>query len=132
MKGYVLKSTELVSITPAIALVVIVIGWFINSWLTRRHEIAKRRVEIRLEMLRSFIELSKKLNSQPEKFPANELMDVQVNFLVYGCNDEIELINSLVENLNNKRLTEAGEQLTKLTNLVRSRLRKELGLPKIT
>ena len=83
-------------------------------------------------MLRSFIELSKKLNSQPEKFPANELMDVQVNFLVYGYNDEIELINSLVENLTNKKLTEASEKLTELTNLVRSRLRKELGLPKIT
>ncbi len=122
---------NLIAVVPAISLLVVVIGWFINSWLTRRHEVSKRRAELRLSVLKSFIEVSKKLNFKQAEFSADEMMDVQIDFLVYGYNDEIDLINKLVVNLNQKKLEQAGSQLTELTNLVRSRLRKELGLPKI-
>ena len=126
-----LSSSDLISIVPVTSLLLVVIGWFINNWFTRRHEVAKRRTELRLGVLKSFIEVSKKLNFKQSEFSADEMMDVQINFLTYGYNDEIDLINKLVVNLNNRNLEAAGNQLTELSNLVRSRLRKELGLPKI-
>lgn len=86
---------------------------------------------MRLGILKSFIEVSKKLNFKQDEFSANEMLDVQINFLTYGYNDEIDLINKLVINLNKRNLETASNQLTELSNLVRSRLRKELGLPKI-
>lgn len=34
---------------------IIVVGWFVNGFLNRRHEIAKKRMEYRLETLHSFL-----------------------------------------------------------------------------
>jgi hypothetical protein len=126
-----LTSEDLISIVPAISLLLVVIGWFVNNWLNRKHEILKRRTELRLKVLESFVEVSKKLNFRQSEFCADEMLDVQVNLLMYGYPDEIELINNLVSSLNQKEMDIAGKQLTELTNLVRARLRKELGLPKI-
>ncbi|EMJ3470010.1 TPA: hypothetical protein P0E21_001827 [Vibrio harveyi] len=126
-----MTSEDLISIVPAISLLLVVIGWFVNNWLNRKHEILKRRTELRLKVLESFVEVSKKLNFRQSEFCADEMLDVQVNLLMYGYPDEIELINNLVSSLNQKEMDIAGKQLTELTNLVRARLRKELGLPKI-
>ena len=59
------------------------------------------------------------------------MLDVQIDFLVFGYEDEIELINNLVVNLKANKMDEAGQQLTALTNLVRTRIRGELNIPKL-
>ncbi|HIP44926.1 MAG TPA: hypothetical protein EYG93_06305 [Sulfurospirillum arcachonense] len=38
-----------------ISAIIVVTGWFINSYLNRRHEISKKRLTYRLETLHSFI-----------------------------------------------------------------------------
>jgi hypothetical protein len=30
------------------SVIIVVAGWFVNSWLNRRHEIAKKRIDHRL------------------------------------------------------------------------------------
>jgi len=34
---------------------IVVLGWFVNNALNRRHEISKKRTEYRLEALKSFL-----------------------------------------------------------------------------
>jgi hypothetical protein len=114
----VLSNNDLKSLMPAISLLVIVIGWFINSWLSRRHEIAKKRTELRIEVLKSFINVSKKLNFKEHEFSADEMLNVQINFLIFGYNDEIELFNSLVLSINENKPELAHQTLLTLTNLV--------------
>lgn len=124
-----MDNTTVAVVVPSVSLLVVVIGWFTNSWLTRKHEIAKRRYEIRVNVLKSFILISKNLNFRRSEFSADKMLDVQVDILTFGYEDEITLINSLVVNLNEKNLELASQGLTELTNLVRLRLRRELGLP---
>lgn len=128
-----MTSGDLNSIVPAISLLMVVIGWFVNSVLNRRHEISKRRTELRLKALESFVEISKKLNFKQSEFCADEMLDVQIKILMYGYPDEIKLINSFVASFNeNEEIDVASNYLNELTSLVRVRLRKELGLPKVT
>jgi len=35
--------------------IIVVVGWFVNSYLNRRHEIAKKRIDHRLETLKSYL-----------------------------------------------------------------------------
>jgi len=122
----------MITIIPALSLLVVVIGWFVNNWLVRRHEITIKRSQYRINTLRSFIALSKTLNFDQANFNPKEMMDVQVEFNIFGYQDEINLINELIQFLSQKQLEEASKKLPILTNLVRNRLRKELGLPNVT
>ncbi|MCC4237931.1 hypothetical protein LL266_15655 [Vibrio anguillarum] len=126
-----MTSGDLNSIVPAISLLMVITGWFVNSMLNRRHEISKRRTELRLKALESFVEISKKLNFKQSEFCADEMLDVQIKILMYGYPDEIKLINSLVASFNENEMDVASNQLNELTKLVRVRLRKEIGLPKV-
>ena len=51
-----------------ISLLIIVIGWFINSSLNRRHEISKKRLDYRLETLQSFIPVFLSMSSSSNPF----------------------------------------------------------------
>ena len=35
--------------------IIVVVGWFVNSYLNRKHEIAKKRIDHRLDALKSYI-----------------------------------------------------------------------------
>ena len=124
-----MSDVNLISVVPA--LLVVIIGWFINNWLDRRHEIAKKRNDIRIKVLRSFTDLSKKLNFKQGELNPHDVLDVQVDFLVFGYEDEIDLFDNFVTTYNLRKMEEASEHLTALTNLVRTRIRKELNLPKL-
>jgi len=101
----------------------------VNSWLNRRHEIAKKRIGYRLETLRSY--LSFYIKAQESK-SLDGFNDVQVSFYLYGYDDEIELIERITNIVTTDR--DNPEWLTLLNNLnvlVRNRLREQLGLPKV-
>ena len=125
-----MTGTDLIKIIPIVSLLIVVAGWFINNWLNRKHEIAKKRNEYRVNTLRSFIGISKKLNFRQSEFCPDEMLNVQIDFLIFGFKDEVELVNRLVDCLSNKKLEEASNILPELSSLVRDRLRKELGFPK--
>lgn len=107
----------------------VVVGWFVNSWLNRRHEIAKKRIDHRLETLKNY--LSFYIRAQDKKSLA-EFNDVQVSFCLYGYDDEIALIEKVAKIVTtNPDNPEWLKLLTNLNVLARNRLREQLGLPKI-
>ena len=108
---------------------IVVVGWFVNGYLNRRHEIAKKRMDHRLETLKNY--LSFYVEAQKSK-SLNGFNDVQVSFYLYGYDDEIKLIERITTIVTNAPTNpEWLKLLTDLNVLVRNRLRKQLDLPKV-
>lgn len=118
-----------------ISAIIVVTGWFINSYLTRRHEISKKRLEYRLETLHSFITVYLSISSSSKPFANDKklndkMINARVNFQLYGYQDESKLFQDFVvavEKSDNKEVTVTVNKLIKLT---RARIRDELKLPK--
>jgi hypothetical protein len=96
--------SDYVLITSAI---IVVLGWFVNSYLNRSLEISKKRMERRLDALLSFLPAFLSLTSSNRTFrddPAiNEKMKQSwVNFQLYGYQDEIDLHQEFNIAINNK------------------------------
>lgn len=122
-----MKTSEIIALLAGI---IAVVGWFVNSWLNRRHEISKRRLEHRLDALRSFIPLFFTMKSENWADPefGKMLSLSRQNFQLYCHPDEInafELMVSTIEARNNEAFTVA---LRNLINIVRDGVRSELGL----
>jgi hypothetical protein len=109
--------------------IIVVVGWFVNSCLNRRHEIAKKRIDHRLETLKSY--LSFYIKAQESK-SLDGFNDVQVSFYLYGYDDEIELVEKITTIVTTQSDNpEWLKLLHSLNVLVRNRLRKQLGLSKV-
>jgi len=117
-----------------ISAVIVVTGWFINSYLNRRHEISKKRLEYRLETLHSFLPvyLSISSSSQPfkdDKSLNDKIIKARVNFQLYGYQDESKLFQDFVIAIEKPDVNEANIAVGKLIKLTRARIRDELKLP---
>lgn len=109
--------------------IIVVVGWFVNSYLNRRHEIAKKRIDHRLETLKSYLAFY--IEAQKSK-SLDGFNEVQVSFYLYGYDDEIELVEKITSIVTTQpNNPEWLKLLTDLNILVRSRLREQLGLPKV-
>ena len=108
---------------------VVVSGWFVNSHLNRKHEIAKKRIDHRLEMLKKYMSFT--VNAQKLK-SLNGFNDVQLSFYLYGQEDEVGLIERMTEVVTTNPQDQQWVTLfDELTILVRDRLRSELGLSRL-
>lgn len=117
-----------------ISVIVIVTGWFTNSYLNRRHEISKKRLDYRLETLQSFLPvfLSMSSSSKPfmdDKTLNDKIIKARVNFQIYGYQDELVLFNNFLIAIENQNTEEAATYINKLIKLIRNRIRSELKLP---
>ena len=118
--------------------ILVVIGWFINSYLNRKHEVFKKRLDYRLLMLESYKEVGEtleKLLNNGDQSLADEfvlkLEKAQVNFLLYGTKNEIKLINKITQYASKNEHIKMKDESAKLMTLVRDNLRSELGLESI-
>ena len=112
-----------------LSVIIVVAGWFVNSWLNRRHEIAKERMGYRVDTLKNFISFY--IEAQKSK-SLDGFNDIQVSFHLYGHDDEIELVEEIAKIIttqpdNPKWLILMGN----LNVLTRNKLREELGLSKV-
>jgi hypothetical protein len=111
---------------------IIVVGWFVNSLLNRRHEIAKKRMEYRLDALLSFLPVLfaiQENRTKDEKF-AKDLGATRTKFQFYCYRKEVEAYESMVaaiEAQDHKAYTDAVREIARM---VKDRVRKELGLDK--
>lgn len=127
---------EISNYTVVISSIVVISGWIVNNILSRRHEIAKKRLEYRLETLHSFIPvyLSLKNSSKPfddDKELNKKFNETSINFQLYGFQDEIKLLDTCQNAIMKNNGTEATVALNKLIILIKGRLRNELKLPKL-
>ena len=115
---------------------IVVAGWFINNFLSRRHEISKKRMDYRLESLLSFLPVFLSITSSPQPFIDDKklndkIINARVNFQLYGLQDELDLFNEFVLTIEKQDTKEATITINKLIDLVRGRLRNELKLPSL-
>ncbi|RKY07282.1 MAG: hypothetical protein DRP66_07065 [Planctomycetota bacterium] len=127
---------EISDCTIIISLIIVVVGWFVNSFLNRRHEISKKRLDFRLESLHSFLPVFLSMTSSLQPFiddPTlnDKIRTARVNFQLYGLQDEIDLFNKFVVSIEKQNTNEATITINELIGMVRSRLRHELKLPSL-
>ncbi|HHF2997955.1 TPA: hypothetical protein ACPJ01_004450 [Vibrio diabolicus] len=116
---------------------IVSLGWFVTGWLNRRLEVSKQRMTLRQSALDSVIEVGKQINKQT--IDGASIEKAQVQLLIYGYPDEIALVNKLVSictSVNGGQPSQAQvkeliETNVKLMNLVRDRIRKQVGLKKL-
>jgi len=116
-----------------ISLLIVAIGWFINSHLNRKLEISKKRMDYRLETLHSFLPVYLSITSSTKPFLDDKNLNekikkARINFQLYGYTDEIDLFEKFVLAIEEKNTIEASNILNKLIALIRNRIREELNL----
>jgi len=117
-----------------ISAIIVVVGWFTNSYLNRRHEISKKRLDYRLETLHSFLPVFLSISSSQKPFEDDKtlndkIINARVNFQLYGYQDEVELFQKFVIAIEKPDVNEATITVNKLIKLTRARIRNELKLP---
>lgn len=109
---------------------IVVVGWFVNSFLNRRHEIAKKRMEYRLDALHSFLPAFFAITENRVSDPvlSEALAQANTKFQLYCHKSEINAFVRLTNACraqDNEAYTDAVRDLVRL---VREGIRGELGL----
>ena len=125
-----------INISILISACLAIIGWMVNNYFKRRHEIAKKRLEYRLEALHSFVPVYLSLSKSSNPFIDDpelnkKFNDASINFQLYGFEDEIDLLNSCQNSIMSNDGEKATNSLNELIELVKYRIRDELKLPKL-
>jgi len=118
----------------------LVVGWFFNSHLNRRHEIFKKRLELRLRMYEACLRpaeafekivqgkvITDDLKASTAAF-VDDLQKCHVNVLLYGTEEEIESINRVVSFAQSNRHLELKNAMAAFIVSIRSTLRSDLKL----
>ncbi len=118
-----------------ITTLLVVCGWFINSFLNRRHEIAKIRLQRRLETLNMFLEVWEKMLHAPNKAPfidfpelSEVIRNTSYHFHLYGYENEIKEIEQFINSIEKQDLVAATDSLNRLAEIVQGSIRKELKI----
>lgn len=113
-----------------LAAIIVIAGWFVNSALNRRHEIAKKRMEYRLDALHSFIPVFFALKEgrvNDDSF-ATQLASSRSKFQLYCRKEEIDTFERLVIAIEDRDHSTYASTLPELARLLRKGVRSELGL----
>jgi hypothetical protein len=117
---------------------IVTIGWFVTGHLERKNEIAKELRTRRLEMLHAFYPIIHLIQEKGSTIWAEKEIDelskllatARSKFLLYGYSDEIEAYENVVAAFHSSNVQAKLDQLNKLSDIVRIRIRTELSLPK--
>ena len=112
-----------------ISVIIVIVGWFANSYLNRRHEIFKKRLDYRLKMLDSYVQVAAALVKNSPNF-VDLLGEAQVQILLFGTEEEVKKIKVVVEAAKNNNHSDLFNISGQLMQLIRNNLRSELNLKK--
>lgn len=120
-----------------ISALIVAIGWFVTWYLEQKNEIIKERRSYRLDMLHSFYPIIFFIQKKNYKIrPGQEaeeleklLAEARSKFLLYGEKDEIEAYENVVAAFLGEDNEDKTIYLNKLADIVRTKIRTELGLP---
>lgn len=125
----IFETKDLITIFSVIA---VITGWFVNGYLNRKNEIAKKRLDHRLPTLKSFVKVWYFIqkNSAPFTDPQFLILveEARGDFQLYGKSDEIELFEEFIKSYEIQNLQGANKALAELVPLVRKRIRMELDI----
>jgi hypothetical protein len=140
MKDLIVNDLEKLTTTNLItvgATVFIVLGWFVNAAIQRRHEISKERFRTRILMLKEAIDLLNKITSLDTEDLFDHLStaafkqkfdDADQTFAIYGSRREIkrwkEFANLIKSKAYNKKDI-AMQVVNDLLTLLRKKMRRE-------
>ncbi len=113
-----------------VSVVIVVTGWFVNSFLNRRHEISKKRMDYRLDALHSFLPVLfaiQENRAADEKF-SKDIASCWTKFQLYCYKNEAKEFEKLITAIRNKDEKAYAESLRRVTRIVQAQVRKELGL----
>lgn len=123
---------------------VVIAGWIYDGHKNRKHEIFKRKIDLRFGMYESCIEVaqvvekvfqsrnrSKEFMDSAESEFINKLEHCHVQVLMYGTEFEIRKINTVVELLHQNKHLEMKNELASLMRTVRKSVREDLKLQKL-
>ena len=111
---------------------IVAVGWFVTGYLNGRRDISQKRLEYRLEALKSFLPVwfSIQRNGAPFAQPdfLSKLETARSNFQLYGYQDEINSMERFIVAIEQNNLENANSELSKLVSMVRKRIREQIGL----
>ena len=112
---------------------IVVAGWFMNSYINRLHEQSKRRTEYRLEALHSIFPVLWSLQKYSNPLVDDSELQVKLEtsrskFQLYGCKDEIESFEKVIQHIEQQNLACMIKGMNELIKLAQERIRKELGI----
>ena len=111
-----------------LSVAILIIGWFANSWLNRRNEIAKERLKYRMDTLRLIVDLLSEIQDSIENKKGDvshlrkSISEISYKFDVYGKEDEQKHWKQFIKALNENGETQ--QTLNEVLYLVKKRIRK--------
>jgi len=115
-----------------VSVIALIIGWFVNGYLNRKNEIAKKRFEYRMNALQSFLPVWFFIQKNSEPFADSSFLPLleksRSEFQLYGTDEEINLFEKFIKGIEQKNLDSANTALHKLVPLIRGNIRKELDI----
>lgn len=131
-----ITTTNLITI---VASTVLVIGWFVNGFIQRKHEIAKERFKFRMEMLKESIDLLNTIKAlQPNKyinyFTSSEFKNLFIKvdklFFLYGEENELSKWKQVATQIRSNTINEINlmSYVDDCITILRKNIRKELNL----
>jgi hypothetical protein len=128
-RGHTLTLSSWIAIISAL---IVAAGWFVTGFLNRRLDVAQKRLEYRLEGLKSFLPVLFGIQGNNEFFmqpgSVQLLETARSNFQLYGYKDEIDQMEKFIAACERQNVQEAKSALQGLGPLIRNRIRKELGI----
>lgn len=115
-----------------LSVVALIVGWFTNSWLNRRNEIAKERLKYRMDTLSSIVDLLSEIQESIDNKKGDithltgKISKISYAFDIYGKEDEQKYWKLFIKAINERGKTE--QPLNDVLGLVKSRIRKELNI----
>ncbi|OFX70098.1 MAG: hypothetical protein A2X12_06335 [Bacteroidetes bacterium GWE2_29_8] len=133
MKEFLLTNIENhKALIMLLSTLIIVIGWIVNSWLNRKHEKFKSRLEYRLKLFHNVIELFHSMEKNGFNEKTNDLLRIcRVNFQLYSSEDEHNIYENFVSAIESQDFDTSNKIYNKLIKISAETIRKELGLSKL-
>jgi len=118
---------------------VVVVGWIVTNYFNKRHEITKRQIEFRIDMLQSIVLVKSKLkaliwdtknSSSVRDDLAKALEDVEFKVNLFGNTKELELMKSIRTYANKSMCLDdkLATMLLELIELARNDIRKKFRM----
>lgn len=112
-----------------VTLLFVIIGWFITAYLVKKNIQFEKAIDSKRQLFKSYNLFH---NNIKIKYTITEISNLQSNFLIYGDNDEIRLMNEIIENMDNFQMTDISFNKSKeLYKIIVDKLRKQSGLSAI-